>query len=53
MVTDPDKYKVVLENERVRVLKYTDKPGSAPHPIIIPTPSGRHQRGPGIRPSRI
>jgi len=26
-VTDPDKYKVVLENARVRVLDYRDKPG--------------------------
>lgn len=26
-VTDPDKYKVVLENEKVRVLDYKDKPG--------------------------
>jgi len=25
--TDPDKYKVVLENDRVRVLRYHDKPG--------------------------
>jgi hypothetical protein len=25
--TDPDKYKLVLENERVRVLEYRDKPG--------------------------
>lgn len=25
--TDPDKYKVVLDNERVRVLEYRDKPG--------------------------
>lgn len=25
--TDPDKYKVILENERVRVFDYTDKPG--------------------------
>ncbi len=25
--TDGDKYKVVLENERVRVLEYRDKPG--------------------------
>lgn len=25
--TDLDKYKVVLENERVRVLEYRDKPG--------------------------
>ncbi len=27
LVTDGDKYSVVLENERVRVLKYHDKPG--------------------------
>jgi hypothetical protein len=27
LVTDPDKYSVVLENERVRVLRYHDKPG--------------------------
>ena len=26
--TDPDKYKVVLENERVRVLEYRDEPGA-------------------------
>jgi hypothetical protein len=26
-VTDPDKYKVVFENERVRVLEYRDSPG--------------------------
>jgi hypothetical protein len=25
--TDGDKYSVVLENERVRVLRYHDKPG--------------------------
>lgn len=27
VVTDGDKYKTILENERVRVLEYTDKPG--------------------------
>jgi len=27
LVTDPDKYKLVFENERVRVLEYRDKPG--------------------------
>lgn len=27
VVTDGDKYSVILENERVRVLKYHDKPG--------------------------
>jgi hypothetical protein len=26
-VTDPDKYKVVFENDRVRVLEYVDRPG--------------------------
>ena len=31
--TDPDKYKVVFENERVRVLEYLDHPGdrTSPH----------------------
>lgn len=27
VVTDGDKYKTILENEKVRVLEYTDKPG--------------------------
>lgn len=27
IATDGDKYKVILENERVRVISYTDKPG--------------------------
>jgi quercetin dioxygenase-like cupin family protein len=31
-VTDPDKYKVVFENERVRVLEYRDKPGEGTSP---------------------
>jgi len=31
-VTDPDKYKVVLENDRVRVLDYRDKPGAETKP---------------------
>ncbi len=30
--TDPDKYHVVLENERVRVLEYRDTPGSRTRP---------------------
>ena len=31
--TNPDHYKVIFENERVRVLEYTDEPGAitAPH----------------------
>jgi hypothetical protein len=31
-VTDPDHYRVVFENERVRVLKYTDRPGDHTRP---------------------
>ena len=32
-VTNPDHYKVVYENDRVRVLEYTDRPGdkTTPH----------------------
>ncbi len=32
-VSDPDKYKVVFENDRVRVLEYRDEPGqkTSPH----------------------
>jgi hypothetical protein len=30
--TDPDKYKVVFENERVRVLEYLDEPGAKTSP---------------------
>ena len=31
--TDPDKYRVLFENDRVRVLEYRDKPGdrTSPH----------------------
>jgi hypothetical protein len=31
--TDPDKYKIVFENDRVRVLEYRDSPGdrTSPH----------------------
>src|ERR1044072_1152052 len=31
-VTDPDKYRVVFENERVRVLEYRDEPGAQTSP---------------------
>ena len=31
MVTDPGHYRVVLENERVRVLECTDAPGDSKH----------------------
>jgi hypothetical protein len=27
--TDPDHYKVIFENDRVRVLEYTDRPGDS------------------------
>ena len=30
--TDPDKYSVVFENERVRVLEYRDEPGARTRP---------------------
>lgn len=30
--TDPEFYKVIFENERVRVLEYRDKPGDKTHP---------------------
>ncbi len=30
--TDPDKYKTVFENERVRVLEYRDEPGAKTSP---------------------
>jgi len=30
-VTDPDLYKVIFENERVRVLEYRDLPGARTH----------------------
>ncbi|MDD2266379.1 hypothetical protein [Sulfuricurvum sp.] len=29
--TDGDKYKVILENEKIRVLEYNDKPGDKTH----------------------
>lgn len=31
VATDGDKYQVLLENERVRVLSYTDRPGERTH----------------------
>lgn len=30
--TDPDKYKVIFENDRVRVLEYRDEPGQRTQP---------------------
>ena len=30
--TDPDKYKVIFENEHVRVLEYRDEPGQSTQP---------------------
>jgi beta-alanine degradation protein BauB len=34
--TDPDKYKVVFENDRVRVLEYRDVPGEGTSPHAHP-----------------
>lgn len=31
-LTDPDKYRTVFENDRVRVLEYRDEPGQATSP---------------------
>lgn len=36
VVTDPQLYRVVWENERVRVLEYRDVPGDATHPHAHP-----------------
>ena len=36
VVTDGDKYSVVIENERVRVLRYHDKPGDITLPHFHP-----------------
>jgi hypothetical protein len=55
--TDPDKYHVILENDRVRVLEYRDMPGDATSPhrhpdSVMYTLSGfgrRLQAGPGTR----
>lgn len=30
--TDPERYRVIFENERVRVLEYSDQPGESTHP---------------------
>ncbi len=39
IITDPDKYKVIFENESVRVLDYQDKPGEKTnkhgHPAFV------------------
>lgn len=32
VVTDPELYSVVFENDRVRVLRYADQPGDHTHP---------------------
>src|SRR4051812_9895547 len=34
--TDPDKYRVIFENDRVRVLEYRDEPGQATQPHTHP-----------------
>ena len=35
-ITDPDKYKVVFQNDRVRVLEYRDEPGQKTRPHTRP-----------------
>lgn len=34
--TDPGLYRVIFENDRVRVLEYTDRPGDRTHPHAHP-----------------
>jgi quercetin dioxygenase-like cupin family protein len=34
--TNPDHYRVVFENDRVRVLEYTDRPGERTSPHVHP-----------------
>ena len=36
VVSNPDHYKVIFENERVRVLEYTDQPGDRTTPHAHP-----------------
>ncbi len=36
-ITDPDAYRTIFENDRVRVLEYRDKPGYRPSRIATPT----------------
>ena len=36
VITDGDKYKVILENDRVRVLEYRDSPGQRTSPHYHP-----------------
>jgi hypothetical protein len=49
VVTDPEFYKVVFENERVRVLEYLDRPGDRTHEhghpdmVIIPLTTFRRR----------
>ena len=31
VATDPERYRVIFENERIRVLEYTDAPGDRTH----------------------
>ena len=35
-ITNPNKYKVIFENDKVRVLEYTDKPGDKTTPHAHP-----------------
>jgi len=49
VVTDPELYSVVFENERVRVLEYRDRPGDRTHEhshpdiVIIPLATFRRR----------
>lgn len=55
VVTNPDHYRVVMENERVRVLEYRDRPGerttphSHPDSVMITLSSFRRRLSSGGR----
>ncbi|MFL6046330.1 MAG: hypothetical protein ACJ72M_14585 [Propionibacteriaceae bacterium] len=48
-ITDPDFYRVLFENDRVRVLEYRDRPGDQTHPhrhpdsVMLPLSSFRRR----------
>jgi hypothetical protein len=49
IVTDPQRYRVILENDRVRILEYRDRPGEGTHwhghpdTVLVPLASFRRR----------
>ena len=58
-VTDPTLYKVLFENERVRVLQYRDKPGDRTHvhrhpdSVMVPLNAFRRRVTAGDRSAKV